>query len=471
MTFLVSQDGVVFQKDLGPDAESIARAITAFDPDETSTCPCRAPCSAFVPPTRTGRGRCAFRATLAGMHRSAPLALATCLALACSGGEPGPREAGEAPPPSVTVARVLPTLLPDERERVGQVKAIDDVEVRARIEGFLEQRLFEEGSDVAKGDLLFVIERAPYEARVAEAEADLARARASLTETQLDLERTKELRKKNVSTQAQLDTAVARQAGAGAEVLAAEAALTQARLNLDYTEIHAPVAGRVGRAFYSPGNLVGPDSGPLLTLASLDPIYVYWQVPENAILDYRRRNVARAKQGEAPLRVTAQLRFGDGSFYEHPGVWDFLDNRVDPTTGTQTARAEFPNPEGLLLAGQYVAVIVQIGEPHHSLIVPQAAVQEDQAGRFVLVVDDEDKVELRRVVMGMRLGIFWEVRSGLTEGERVIYQGIQKVQPGTRVAAVEHTPEPPVGGAPGARATGQPGADSLGTASEPPPES
>lgn len=409
------------------------------------------------------------------MERLPPafLAFAACLALACFGGETpsGPRDAAGAPPPSVTVARVQATLLPDERERVGQVQAIEDVELRARIEGFLEQRLFEEGSDVAKGDLLFVIERAPYEARFAEAEAQLARARAALTEAQLALTRTQELRRKNVSTEAQLDSAVAREAGAAAEVLAAEAALKQARLNLDYTEIHAPVAGRVGRAFYSQGDLVDPDSGPLVTLASLDPIYVYWQVPEGAILDYRRRNVARAQRGEAPLRVTAQLRFGDGSFYEHPGVWDFLDNRVDPTTGTQTARAEFPNPDGLLLPGQYAAVIVQIGEPRHTLIVPQASVQEDQAGRFVLVVDAEGNAELRRVEMGTRLGIFWEVRSGLAEGERVIYQGVQKVQPGVHVAAMERTPEPPVGGAPGATATGRPSADSLGGASERPPGS
>jgi membrane fusion protein (multidrug efflux system) len=389
--------------------------------------------------------------------------LAACLALACGAAEtaPGPGDAAGAPPPSVTVARVLDTRLPDERERVGQVQAIADVELSARIEGFLEERRFAEGSDVEEGELLFVIERAPYEARVAEAEAELARARANLQEAQLELRRTRELERQNVSTQAQLDAATAREAAAAAEVLAAQAALQQAQLDLGYCEIHAPVAGRVGRAFYSEGDLVGPDSGPLATLATMDPIYVYWQVPEGAILDFRRRNVARARQGEPPLRVTAQLRFGDGSFYDHPGVWNFLDNRVDPTTGTQTARAEFPNPDGLLLPGQYAAVIVQIGEPRDTLIIPQAAVQEDQAGRFVLVVDDESRAELRRVEMGTRLGIFWEVRSGLAKRERVIYQGVQKVQPGARVAAVERTPDPPVGGAPGATTTGAPGADAA----------
>jgi membrane fusion protein (multidrug efflux system) len=395
--------------------------------------------------------------------------LAACLAVACTGEEaaPGPGQSPDAAPPSVTVARVLATRLPDERERVGQVQAIEDVELRARIEGFLEARQFEEGSIVAKGDLLFVIEQAPYQARVAEAEAEVARAQANLKDARLDLARTGKLFRQKVSTQANLDTAQAREASAAAEVLAAEAALTQAHLNLDYTEITAPVSGRVGRAFYSEGDLVGPDSGPLATLATVDPIYVYWQVPEGAILDFRRRNLARAAAGEAPLGVTAQLRFGDGSIYEHTGIWNFLDNRVDPTTGTQTARAVFPNPDGLLLPGQYAAVIVKIGEPRDTLIIPQASIQEDQAGRFVLVVGDDGKTELRRVDMGTRLGIFWEVRSGVAEGERVIYQGIQKAQPGRLVAAVERTPAPPVGGVPGATATGEPGADAAGGSPEP----
>jgi membrane fusion protein (multidrug efflux system) len=403
------------------------------------------------------------------MQRSSPFTLVACLALACGMGETTPSaEHASAPPPSVTVARVLDTRLPDERERVGQVQAIADVELRARIEGFLEKRHFEEGSDVQAGDLLFTIERAPYEARVAEARADLARAQANLQDARLELQRAQELRRKDVGTQAQLDTALSREAANQAEVLAAKAALRQAQLDLGYTEIHAPVSGRVGRAFYSEGDLVNPDSGPLATLATMDPIYVYWQVPEQAILEFRRRNVERAQRGEAPLQVTARLRFGDGSFYEHAGVWNFLDNRVDPTTGTQTARAEFPNPEGLLLPGQYAAVIVQIGQPRDTLIIPQAAVQEDQAGRFVLVVID-DQVEVRRVEMGTRLGIFWEVRSGLAKGELVVYQGVQKARPGARVATIERTPTPPVGRAPGATASGEPGADAVLGPPSPPP--
>lgn len=377
------------------------------------------------------------------------LSVVFCLALAAcdpdSGGSPSSGSPAAPPPPSVTVTPVLQMVVSEEHERVGKVRAVEDVELRARITGFLEQRLFDEGADVERGDVLFVIERAPYEARVARAEADVARARAALEEARLELRRTRRLRGQNVSSEADLDADVAAEAKAKADTLAAKAALTEARLDLDYTRITAPVSGRVGRAIYSVGDLVGPESGTLATLASLDPIYVYWQVPEDLILEYRRRTLAREKRGEAPEPVQAHLRFRDGSVYEHDGVWDFLDNRVDETTGTQTARAVFPNPDGLLLPGQYATVLVQVGESRRALAIPQSAVQEDQAGRFVLVVDSDRIAHVRRVELGARRGIYWEVRSGLSAGDRVIWQGVQKVQPDAPVAAQSQIPEPPVG--------------------------
>lgn len=376
-------------------------------------------------------------------------ALAVLALVAGCGGEGRAPEAASLPPPSVTVTPVVKTRLPDERERVGQVRAVEDVELRARVSGFLEERDFEEGSDVAKDQLLFVIERAPYEAKVEGAEADLARARAAAKEAELGLRRTRELHESTVASQAALDAALAKDAQARAEVLAAQAALREARIDLDYTEIRAPVAGRVGRSLFSVGDLVDPESGTLTTIAKLDPIYVYWQVPEQVLLDVRRDQVARTRRGEGPLQVTAHLRFSDGSLYEHEGTWDFLDNRVDPTTGTQTARAVFPNPDRVLLPGQYARVTVSVGQPYEALVIPQSAVQEDQAGRFVLVVGADDTVALQRVVMGARQGIYWEVRSGLAEGERVVYEGVQKARPGGKVAPVELRPEPPVGGAPG----------------------
>lgn len=344
----------------------------------------------------------------------------------------------------MTVASVRHARLADERERVGQVRAVEDVELRARVAGQLEQRLFAEGSVVTRGDLLFVIEQAPYEAVVAAAEAEVAGARATLQQGALDLRRARELREKKIVSVAALDDAITREAEAQARVLEAEARLRQARLDLGYTEVRAPITGRIGEAAFSVGDFVQPASGALASIVTIDPIHVYWQVPERVILDFRRANLIRQQAGEPTLGVTARLRLEDGTIYSHTGMWDFLDNRVDPTTGTQTARAVFPNPDGLLVAGQYASVIVAVGAPREALVIPQAAVQEDQTGRFVLVVTAANEVELRRVALGDRQGIHWEVEEGLSAGEHVIYEGIQKVRPGLEVAPVLEEPESPV---------------------------
>lgn len=344
----------------------------------------------------------------------------------------------------MTVASVRHARLADERERVGQVHAIEDVELRARVGGYLEEQRFVEGSVVEEGGLLFVIERKPYEAEVAAAEAELAAARANLRGETLGLQRAKELHRKKIVSQSTLDDTITKEAEAQADVLGAEARLRQARLNLSYTEIHAPISGRIGRSMFSVGDFVEPQSGTLASIVSIDPIHVYWQVPERVILQARRANLIRQRQGEPTLRVTARLQHEDGSIYEHEGVWDFLDNRVEPTTGTQTARAVFPNPDGLLVPGQYVSIIVAVGDPRETLVIPQSAVQEDQTSHFVLVVDQNDEVALRRVELGERQGVHWEVRQGLSENERVIYQGVQKVRPGMKVKSILDEVEPPV---------------------------
>lgn len=393
-------------------------------------------------------------------HSPSSLLFASFLILVACGdagpGSPAAEGGATAPLASVTVAPVLTTRLTNERERVGTVRAVEDVELRARITGFLGQRGFEEGADVERGQLLFVIEQAPYQARVARAEAELARAQAARDEADLTWRRTQRLRRQNVASEADLDAARAAAAEAAADVLSAQATLREAGLDLDYTEIHAPVGGRIGRANFSEGDLVGPESGALATLATLDPMHVYWQVPEDIILGFRRGSLERARSGDEPERVTASLRFGDGSVYEHEGELDFLDNRVDSSTGTQTARAVFPNPDGVLLPGQYATVMVQVGSPRDTFAIPQSAVQEDQAGRFVLIADDDDVVDLRRVVMGARQGIYWAVESGLTGDERVIYQGVQKVRPGMRVSPKMLQPDPPVGARAMPAETGEP---------------
>ena len=259
--------------------------------------------------------------------------------------------------------------------------------------GFLQQRRFEEGADVAAGDLLFVLEKDPYQAVVAQRQAELASAQANKANTAAQLARGEELVKNGNIPHSEVDLRRAADQMAEASIQEAQAALEQAQINLGYTDIHAPIAGRIGRAELSVGNLVGPDSGVLATIVSQDPIYVTFPVSQRQLLEYRREH---GDAGPPVVRVTLP----DGTLYDQPGQLDFLDVQVDPGTDTVTVRAELPNPERMLVDGQFVGVRVEAGEPEPVLAVPQAALQVDQAGPYVLVVGDDDKVEARRVTLG-----------------------------------------------------------------------
>jgi len=340
--------------------------------------------------------------------------------------------AAAAPPPAVTVISLQPTEVTPGFGFNGRVVAIDQVQLRARVTGFLEQRLFEEGADVQAGDLLFVIEKAPYQAVVEQRRAELASAEANRANTAVQLQRGEELVRNNNIPKAEVDQRRAADQMAAASILEAQAALKQAEINLGYTEIHAPIAGRIGRADLSVGNLVGPDSGVLATIVSQDPIYVTFPVTQRQLLAHR------GERGDPVVRVTLP----DGTRYQHPGKLNFLDVQVDPGTDTVTVRAELPNPERILVDGQFVGVRVERGEPARVLAVPQAALQLDQAGPYVLVVGGDDKVEARRVRLGDPEGERVVVESGLKEGERIIVEGIQKVRPGMTVAVSEAQPTP-----------------------------
>jgi membrane fusion protein (multidrug efflux system) len=299
------------------------------------------------------------------------------------------------------------------------------------VPGFIEERTFTEGQLVRKGDLLFRIEQATYKAAVEQARATLARAKANEVNAHLQLERGKELVRNNNIPQATVDQRAADEAAAQASVLEAQAQLDQAEINLGYTEIRSPIDGRIGLATFTVGNLVQPSSGGLTTIVSQDPIYVIFQVSERNVLEYRRRVAESASN----THVTVHIKLPDGSPYPHPALSNFIDVQADRTTDTVSVRAQVPNPDGVLTAGGVVGVTVERGAPRSALTVPQAAILLDQAGRYVLLVDAEKKVEQRRVTVGVAQGRNVVVTDGLQAGELVIVEGIQKVRPGQVVTA------------------------------------
>jgi membrane fusion protein (multidrug efflux system) len=336
------------------------------------------------------------------------------------------------PPPAVSVTPVVSRQVQESVDYIGRITAIERVDIVARVPGFIEERNFTEGQEVKQGDLLFRIEQATYKAAVDQARATLARAKATEVNAKLQLERGKELVRNQNIPQATLDQRAADEAAAHAGVLEAQAALEQAEINLGYTDIRSPIDGRIGLAIFTKGNLVQPSSGRLATIVSQDPIYVIFQVSQRNLLDQYRR---RADDADKNTQVTVRLKLPNGTVYPHPGIANFLDVQVDPTTDTVAVRATVPNPEHLLIPGGVVGVSVERGAPQSALTVPQSAVLLDQAGRYVLVVDTAKKVEQRRVTTGVEQGRNVVVTDGLNEGELVIVEGIQKVRPGQVVTA------------------------------------
>lgn len=336
----------------------------------------------------------------------------------------------EPPPPSVVVETVRPHDVTDQSTYLGRVEAIDKVTIRARVDGFLASRGFDEGSEVKKDQILFTLEKEPYEAAVALARANLASARAGLDLAQATYDRTRPLAERGTSSQAALDDAAAKLSQARATVQAQDAMLRQAELNLSYTEIRAPMDGRTGRATYAVGEYVGPSSNPLVNLVRQDPMYVAFPVPQRVLLEVRR-------EGVTADQVLVRLSLPDGSTYQHDGAIKFIDVESNRGTDTTMVRAEMPNPERLLVDQQIVRVNVVSKETDHRLMISQAAIVLDQEGSYVLAVSAEKKVEIRRIEVGAQHGARIEVRKGLSEGDRVIVSGHQKVRPGIVVEPSE----------------------------------
>lgn len=339
------------------------------------------------------------------------------------------------PPPVVTVTAVDIRDVNPPKEYVGRIEAIQSVDLRARVEGFLDNVRFKEGSFVKKNQLLYIIEQAPYQAKMNEAEAKVAQAEAALTKARQYLKRLQTVRSGGIS-KTDLETAEADELEAKAQLQEALANLDQAKLDMDYTTVEAPISGRIGRTTYTKGNLVGPSSEALARIVQLDPIRVVYSVSENDYVDVKTDpDLASAIQRQNLL--IPRIKMPNGQILGNEGELDFADNEVDPATGTIAVRAVFDNPDNFLLPGQYVTVLLSHHQPRKLPVIPQAAVQEDRQGRYVFIVDSENRVQQRRITTGAVIDTFWAVESGLAGGEMVIVQGVQKVRPGQTVKTVK----------------------------------
>ena len=356
------------------------------------------------------------------------LLFAACLVLPLMAGCDEREAATPAPPsPAVGVRPVATKGVSESFEFVGRIKAVDKVDVRARVEGFLEKVLFREGQDVKTGDLLYQIEKVQFQALVDQAKANLASAHAETTNAQLQYDRNLALSKREFSPQSTVDQNKAALDTAQARILQMRAALTQAEVNLDYTDIRSPIDGRIGRTAFTVGNLVNPASGILATIVSQDPIYVLFPV---SVRDLETiRDVRRRQDGDL-AKIDIRLRLSTGQEYPERGVWNLTDPQVDQQTDTLTMRATIPNPDRRLVDGQFVTAIIRERQEAPRLVIPQSAMQIDQSGAYAYVVNGEHKVEERRIQTGPNLDTDVVVTSGLREGENVIVDGIQKVRPG-----------------------------------------
>ena len=335
-----------------------------------------------------------------------------------------------APPPAVSVVAVNLEPIGDVHEFAGRTGANETVELRARVEGYLQSSSFTEGSMVNKGQKLFTIDPAPFEAALAQAKAGLASAQAEAARAKSDLTRGRELSPKGFISRSDLDKLTAAEATARASVASAKAQLKSAQINLSYTTIYAPFSGLIGKETYSVGNLVGPSTQALAELINIDPIYVSFQANEKLLLQYHQKAASMETASQA---YSITLKLPNNQTYGQHGTLNFADVKVDETTGTVDIRAEFPNPTRQLLPGMYVTIRIESTQKTEMPLIPQFAVQENQQGRFVLVVTADNKVQSRNVILGRRIGPMWAVESGLKKGEQIIVSGLQKVRPNITV--------------------------------------
>lgn len=366
----------------------------------------------------------------------AALLLAGGLMLAgCDQGQTDAKAPAAPPPPEVTVAKPVVKEIVEDDEFVGRFAAVSEVEIRARVEGYLEAVLFKDGQIVKEGDPLFSIDQRPFVTALNQAQAEVDSAQAALNFTRTDLARAEELiHRGNISQQA-LDERRELFRAAKARVAAGQAALERARLDLGYTQIRAPISGRIDRNYITKGNLVKASDTVLTSIVSIDPMYFYFDIDERSFLAYARdarKRGADLQSGEGGLPVTIHL--ADEREPPLKGHLDFSENRLDPQSGTMRVRAVVPNPDHILQPGLFGRINVPGSLPYRGILIPDEAVSSDLNRRIVYVVDDQGKVSTKEVRPGPKIDGYRVIREGLTGDETIVINGLMRVRPGVTVS-------------------------------------
>src|SRR6266446_755150 len=343
-------------------------------------------------------------------------------------------------PPAVSVIQPIAREVIEWDEYIGRLESPETVDIRARVSGYLDKVHFKEGKEVKKGDLLFTIDRRPYQAEYERADADHQRAESQADLAKSDAERAKNLIATKAISAEDFDTRTKTYTSALAAVKSAKAAMDSARLNLEFTEIRAPIDGRISSALVTAGNLVsggvsGAGASLLTTLVSLDPLYCYGNADERAILKYIRLGKEGKRDSPRDMDIPAEMGLADETGFPRKGHIDFVDNRVDPTTGTLRARGVFPNEDHSLSPGFFARLRVPGSGKYPALLIPDRALASDQSQKFVYVVNAEKKVEFRPVKIGPMIDGLRVVQEGLKPDEQVIVEGLMRVRPGVVVDA------------------------------------
>jgi membrane fusion protein (multidrug efflux system) len=378
-----------------------------------------------------------------------PIALSAALLLALAACKK--QEQPAPPPPEVGVITAAPQTVPLQRDLVGRLAPYRSSDVRARVPGVLTKRVYQEGSEVKEGQVLFLIDPAPLQASLSASQAQLASAQASYTNAHVAAERARQLIGQKFVSKSDLDNAEAAERSAAAAVQSARAGLTSSRINLDYASVRAPISGRAGKQQVTEGALVGQGDVTLLTtIDQIDPLYVNFSMSVTELEALRKAQGAGSVALQGNGKAQVQVTLGDGSVYGETGTLDFSDVVVDPQTGAVSLRAQLPNPDKALLPGSFVTLKATLGEQNNVFLVPQATVQRDTIGAYVMVVGKDGKVVRKNVeTSGTREGN-WLVTSGLAAGDQVIAAGLQKVKEGASAKATPWNPNAAPTGAPNA---------------------